>query len=176
MAELRNRNLPGPVVSGSAAFRQNPWEKMRRRSTLSEPDRESDSSPQDQTKHPTMLREYTWRVTLREFQSVQEAWIANEVLNDAGIESRLEVPANAMDLTSPRVQVPADQQERAAAVLAKPIPQEIREAAAGRVEDFEPPKCPRCRAEDPLLEAADHTNRWSCEACGWVWEDDLPAS
>jgi ribosomal protein L37AE/L43A len=42
------------------------------------------------------------------------------------------------------------------------------------VPDFEPPVCPKCGAEDPLLESVDPLNTWLCEICGEQWTDPAP--
>lgn len=168
--ELRNRKLPPPGENASGE-KQDAAEKLRRLQALS-----NSAGDEDGVEDANAGREYTWKVTLREFASAEEAWMANEALKEAGIESWLHVPRNAMDPTIPRVQVGADDLERAAEVLAKPIPEEIRSAATAEVEDFAPPECPRCHDADPLLESCDPVNQWSCEACGHIWREEVVAS
>jgi uncharacterized Zn finger protein len=39
------------------------------------------------------------------------------------------------------------------------------------VPEFVLPKCPKCGAEDPVLEGADPVNTWRCETCGKLWSE-----
>jgi ribosomal protein S27AE len=120
--------------------------------------------------------EYTWKTLLRTCDTREEAWQLSEMLKRAGIESWIEAPAQgALDLTGPRVMVAADEQERAGAIAAQPVPQEIIDQSKVRVEDFVPPACPKCGAEDLLLESVDPTNRWRCEVCGAEWSEAGPS-
>jgi hypothetical protein len=48
----------------------------------------------------------------------------------------------------------------------------VREAAP----EYVPPTCPECHAEDPVLESADPSNNWLCEACAARWSDPVPDS
>jgi hypothetical protein len=41
--------------------------------------------------------------------------------------------------------------------------------------EFEPPRCPQCGAEDPVLEGVDPFNTWLCEACGKQWTESAAA-
>jgi transposase-like protein len=67
--------------------------------------------------------------------------------------------------------VAADQLEEAREIAARPIPQEIVELSQMEVPEFEPPKCPQCGAEDPVLEGAEPVNAWLCEVCGKQWTE-----
>ncbi len=167
--ELRKRKLPESSSEGGAEHDAS--ENLRRLQALS-----AASENAGQAEPDIVRREYSWKVTLREFASAEDAWMANEALKEAGIESWLQVPRGANDPTIPRVQVGADDLERAAEVLSKPIPEEIRSAATADVEDFTPPECPRCHDTDPLLEGCDPVNRWSCEACGHSWQEEVVTS
>jgi transposase-like protein len=40
-----------------------------------------------------------------------------------------------------------------------------------QIPEFEPPVCPDCGAEDPLLEDVNPRNAWLCERCGKQWTD-----
>ena len=183
--ELRKRNLPDPATASEVAQKTSSgdprtsgnWERLHSltpdglRDADSPVDAESDEA--NEGEGASGYRAYTWKTRLQTFATAEDAWMANEVLKQSGIESWLQVPRSAMDPTVPMIQVAADDLERAAAVLAKPIPEEIRSAANANVEDFELPRCPRCGAEDPLLEATDPVNQWSCEACGHTWKDEI---
>ena len=87
-----------------------------------------------------------------------------ETLRQAGIESWIE-------MTYPRVLVAADQLDRARAIAANPIPQEIADRFKSEVPEYEPPACPKCGASDPVLEAVDPENAWRCEQCGEQWTE-----
>jgi len=76
-----------------------------------------------------------------------------------------------LDLTNPRVLVVADQLDQAHAVAARPIPAEIVEGSKIKEPEFEPPRCPKCGAEDPVLEGVDPANNWSCGLCGARWNE-----
>jgi transposase-like protein len=71
----------------------------------------------------------------------------------------------------PRILVAADQLEQAREVAARPIPQSIVELSKMPPEEYEPPVCPKCGAEDPLLEGVDPVNSWLCESCDHQWTD-----
>jgi hypothetical protein len=168
--ELRKRKMPDPTAGDDPGSAEQP----HRLDALSTEADESGPDLLNDDGTPQTTRSYTWKTTLATFPNAEDAWMANEALKEAGIESWLQVPRNATDPTVPIVRVAADDLERAAAVLAKPIPEDIRATANAKIEDFEPPHCPRCRAEDPLLESADPSNRWSCEVCGHTWQEEIP--
>lgn len=122
--------------------------------------------------------EYTWKTPLCEFDDREEAWQIQEVLRQVGIESWLEGPGYsiapysvATEMNNPQILVAADQLDQARAVLAKPIPQEIVEQSKSPIEEYVPPMCPSCGAEDPVLESADPVNSWRCEQCGRQWTE-----
>jgi len=115
--------------------------------------------------------EYTWKTLLCECESSDQAWQIGETLRLAGIESWVTGPASRWDLIGPRIEVAADQLERAQAVLAQPIPPEVIEDSQAEVPEFAAPLCPKCHAPDPILESADPVNAWMCEACGAEWTD-----
>jgi hypothetical protein len=121
--------------------------------------------------------EYTWKTLLCECETSEEARQLSEVLKRAGIESWIENPARysrytMLDVTNPRVLVAADQLDQARAIAEQPIPREIVEESAGDVPEFTSPKCPKCRAEDPVLESVNPVNTWRCEQCGEEWSDE----
>jgi hypothetical protein len=119
--------------------------------------------------------EYTWKTLLCECETDLQAWQVAEVLRRAGIESWIQTPGNRrLDLVYPRVSVAADQLEQARAIAAQPIPQEIIDESRSETsepEEFELPVCPRCGANDPVLEGTEPVNSWLCEACGAEWSD-----
>ena len=124
--------------------------------------------------------EFTWKTELCTCGSSEEAWQLGEVLRRAGIESWAERPGATFGTQSVgaleiRILVAADQLDEARAILARPIPQEIIDQSKVKLEDFVPPKCPKCGAEDPLLESVDPANQWLCESCGARWSDPAPA-
>jgi hypothetical protein len=125
--------------------------------------------------------EYTWKTLLCECSDRQHAWQIGEVLRRAGIESWMEGPGiyspyADLDMTSPRILVAADQLNEARLIAERPIPQNVIDESKETPPDFEPPVCPSCRAQDPILEATDPVNTWRCEACGRQWSDPVPAA
>jgi hypothetical protein len=125
--------------------------------------------------------EYTWKTVLCEGVEYDRAWQIQEVLRRAGIESWIERAgggrasrfANEFD-GDLRVKVAADELDRAQAIIANPIPQDIVDESHETAPEYEPPRCPSCGAEDPVLESAEPVNAWKCEICGREWTD--PAS
>jgi ribosomal protein L37AE/L43A len=119
-------------------------------------------------------REFTWKTTLCECDDREQAWQIYEVLRQAGIESWIEGPGARRSTGNPRVAVAADQLEEAREIAARPIPQEIVDLSRLEEPEFEPPKCPKCGAEDPVLESVEPANAWLCEACGKQWTESPP--
>jgi len=117
--------------------------------------------------------EYTWKTLLCECETRDQAWQLCEALKRAGIESWIDESGEGyspyrhvrLDERGPRV-VAADRLEEARRVAAQPIPEEIVEQAKAALPEYEPPRCPRCGATDPVLEGVDPANTWRCEACG----------
>lgn len=126
--------------------------------------------------------EYTWKTPLCNCASDEHAWQVSEVLRRAGIESWIEGAGTyatssgsqdtAIDDGNRRVVVAADQLDEARAIVAQPIPPDIVEQSKIAPPAYEPPVCPRCGAEDPLLESVDPVNAWLCETCGAEWTDE----
>ena len=106
---------------------------------------------------------------IKEFAESEDALAAVEMLRAEGIKCEVMLP-QALDMRAPRVAVAPADAERAAALLAKPIPEEFREMVRTR-DQFEIPTCPGCGAADPLLEEIEPTNKWRCEVCDRVWVD-----
>jgi hypothetical protein len=122
--------------------------------------------------------EYTWKTMLCEGMEYDQAWQIFEVLRRAGIESWIERPGGRRASRVPdqfdgdlRVLVAADELDRARDLIANPIPQDIVDASHQTLPDYEPPCCPACGAEDPVLESAEPVNAWKCESCGREWTD-----
>jgi hypothetical protein len=124
----------------------------------------------DQSDQP---REFTWKTLLCECNSREEATPIRLALGQAGIESWIEGPNSryAVDFSNPRILVAADQLEQACEILSRPIPQELIEQSKEEIPEFEFPVCPKCGAEDPVLENTDPVNSWLCEECGAQWSD-----
>jgi ribosomal protein L37AE/L43A len=119
--------------------------------------------------------DFTWKTLLCECEKREQAWQIFEVLKRAGIKSWVEAPSVRWGIGYPRVLVAADQLDEAREVAARPIPQEIVDQFKIEVPAFEAPRCPKCGAEDPVLESADPENAWLCESCGKQWMDPSPA-
>lgn len=121
--------------------------------------------------------EYTWKTELCECASGDEAWRLSQALEKAGIDNWIEGPGFSnsyritADLSNPRILVAADQLEEAIEVAKRPIPKDIIELAETEVPEYEVPVCPGCGTPDPILESAEPTNNWLCEACGKEWSD-----
>ena len=130
--------------------------------------------------------DYTWKTALCELGTSEEALRLHEVLKRAGIESWFNfggytsssVPsiAHSVMLGGIKVLVAADQLEQARAIAAQPIPHDIIEDSETEIPEFVLPKCPKCGAEDPVLESADPQNTWRCEQCDATWSDPMEAS
>jgi hypothetical protein len=123
--------------------------------------------------------DYTWKTLLCDCDTSLQARELSEALKQAGIESWIEAPGTgsryaSFSLASPRVLVAADQLNQARAVAAQPIPPQIVEDAQTEIPDYQPPKCPKCGAPDPVLEGVDPTNSWRCEQCGRRWTEEAP--
>jgi hypothetical protein len=130
--------------------------------------------PRELSEESETPHEFTWKTLLCECETSDEAWQIGETLRRAGIECWVTGSRAPWDLNGPRVQVAADQLEQAQAVLAKPIPREIIEDLQTEMPEFELPACPKCGAQDPVLETFDPVNKWLCEACGAQWSDPEP--
>jgi hypothetical protein len=171
--ELRNRGLDEPGSPKTAARFEGPptpsWfagnvDPDADVGLQTRPDGdERDESPQD----------YSWKTLLCECDTSEAANQLKEVLRRAGIDSWVEQPGSrySFGISSPRVVVAADQLDQAIEIANQPIPKEIVEESNVEVPEYVPPRCPKCGAEDPVLESAEPTNEWLCEACGAQWSD-----
>jgi hypothetical protein len=179
--EMRKRKLAAPQTpSGKASERRGDDEHERLpifgrwSEAVAEQHREFDPIPEasDEGEGDEPV-EYTWKTMLCDCAEREEAWQVAEVLRRAGIESWIDGPRSqdSLDVRRPQVLVAADQLEEARAIIAKPIPRDVIDQSKEKVEDFEPPTCPKCGAADPLLESVDPSNNWLCESCGARWSD-----
>ncbi len=163
--ELRGRGINAPFAQGEVMLNGVPLPRPRPFETPADADAKRD--------FPV---EYTWKTPLCDCDEPEQAWQICEVLRRAGIESWIDGPGRfsphaELDLTNPRVLVAADQLDEARTIAARPMPPEIVELSRMRLPDFEPPPCPRCGAQDPLLDAVHPCNVWRCEVCGEQWRD-----
>jgi hypothetical protein len=153
--EMKRRGLPVPERRAAAVPDNRPifgrWNQA-----VAEQNREFDATPDasDEGEGDDPV-EYTWKTLLCECAEREEAWQVAEVLRRASIESWIDGPQSqsSLDVRSPQVFVAADQLEAARAVIGKPIPQDVIDQSKEKVEDFEPPTCPKCGASDPVLES-----------------------
>jgi len=173
--EMRNRGLPDPLAPAGPSrspFRSAASSAAPRFSSSVDPDSAdshlSDSDSHEEGEGP---HEYTWKTHLCACDTTEQAWQLYSVLKRAGIDSWVENASYGADIGCPRVLVAADQLDQAREVAARPIPPEIVEESQLEVPEYETPRCPRCRAEDPVLESVDPANSWLCEACGKQWTD-----
>jgi len=114
--------------------------------------------------------EFTWKTLLCECESNGQAWEIHKALWKAGIESWVEQPGRDR-VSSIRVVVAADRLEEAREIAARPIPQDVIDEYNQPTPEFVAPRCPQCGDDDPLLESAEPTNSWLCEACGHQWAE-----
>jgi hypothetical protein len=159
--EMRKRGLPIPHPSNSFSSdigsTKHAVHLMAQGTEASKEDTDLDDGP----------RECTWKTELCECEEREQVWQLQEMLHRAGIDSWNE----SEGLLYPRILVAADQLEEARLVIAKPVPQEIIDDSRETIPVYEIPRCPTCRAADPVLEEADPTNTWRCVACGRRWSD-----
>lgn len=128
--------------------------------------------------------EFVWKNVLCECGSHQEAWRIREALRRAGIESWADgkqtsytpLPETGGGGQPVRVLVASDTLDEARAVIAQPLPQDIVELSKAEEAVYEPPVCPGCGADDPVLESADPVNSWKCDICGREWTETAEAT
>ena len=104
-------------------------------------------------------RDYTWKTVLCECETTEEAQHLVEALRNSGLDGWVQ-GSHEFGRRYARVFVAADQLDQARAIAAQPIPQEIVDDSKLEVPEFVEPKCPKCGAEDPILEwhgAGKHT-------------------
>lgn len=110
-----------------------------------------------------------WWVRVADIEDRQQARQRVMMLSDAGIGVRGQLDPFGTYV----IEVAANQADEANAILAQPIPQKIIDESKIDVPDFEPPKCPRCKAHDAVLESSGEANHWRCDACGHEWDEAL---
>jgi hypothetical protein len=138
-----------------------------------------DTGDEDDVPH-----EYTWKTILCACDEYNEAWRISEALKRAGIESWIErqgsryaIPwVDELMTGELQVQVAADELDAARAVASQPIPQDIIEESETEIPEYKVPKCPKCGAEDPILEAVELSNTWRCEQCDEQWTETSPTT
>jgi hypothetical protein len=116
-------------------------------------------------------KDYTWKTLLCECDTASQARQLKLALQRAGIDSWVEGAGSRWGGSTPRVVVAADQLERAIEIANQPIPAELIDDSDEEVPEYVPPTCPKCGAEDPILESAEPTNSWLCESCGARWTE-----
>jgi hypothetical protein len=164
--EMRKRGLDQPLSNSSA------WRSSAVSMALN--DTREDRSLADPDEDGQSQHEYTWKTLLCECESGEHARQIAEMLRRAAIECWIEADrSRSFDLRSPRVIVAADQLDQARQIAARPIPQDIIDESKMKVPDFESRFCPRCGAEDPVLESVEPSNNWSCESCGHEWSEPV---
>jgi ribosomal protein L37AE/L43A len=179
LSELSTRGLPAPGTKPAApSWIERRTESPGPQSWASGVDPEASVSPsrdfsakdEDQDKD-SRSTDFTWKTLLCECETTEQAYQIREMLKRAGIESWVEKPGTRWSISSPRVVVAADQLEEAIEIASRPIPQEIIDESKIEMPEYESPKCPGCGADDPVLERAEPTNSWLCEACGRQWTE-----
>jgi hypothetical protein len=190
--ELRSRGLSMPGRNPQQASFQPQTPRDTRFASMVDPDVFRSHDDDDGNRQYTGIdgdsdedapHEFTWKTPLCACDEQAEAWQIHEVLRRAGIESWIErkgernIAWDERMVGNIQVIVAADQLDEAREIAARPIPRDIVEESKdldAPQEEYVPPKCPKCRAEDPVLEGADPSNSWLCEACGARWSDPLP--
>jgi len=179
--EMENRGLREPRVKAEPQTKAKPQRSPEQRKQPVAPPRFASSVEPDSRDHQDIdadgpdgedaPSEYTWKTPLCECDTTDQAQQIHEALKRAGIDSWVERPGTRWGASVPRVVVAADQLEEAIQIASQPIPQDILDQSHEEIPEFEPPKCPQCGAEDPVLEAVDPFNTWHCEACGNEWTE-----
>jgi hypothetical protein len=171
------RPIPAPIASRQSSSGASRATDVFDRQASPEPsassteDENVDSGPHD----------YTWKTLLCECENSDKAAQLQEALRRAGIESWINfdgsttpfVPStqHRIAVGGIRVLVAADELDCARAIAERPIPREIIEELQTEVPEYELPACPKCGAADPVLEAVEPENLWSCEQCGAQWTE-----
>jgi len=174
--ELRNRGMAEPGTKAAATAKPETPAGIRWASSVGPDTGDADAGAseanEDVPDDDSSAREYTWKTPLCECDTSDQARQLNAVLKRAGIDSWVE-DANSRWGGYPRVVVAADQLEKAIEIARQPIPQDVIEDSRIEVPDYVAPTCPACGAEDPVLESAEPSNSWLCEACGKQWTEPI---
>jgi hypothetical protein len=186
-AELRSRGLDKKIAEAQQTAASNsPWQKrdispfaeraqvaMQGRTPLGSiiGNNTMDAVPDQEESDPESDGpvEFSWKTVLCECEEQDQARQISEVLRRAGNESWIQ--SRGRGLLYSRILVAADELDRAQALIANPIPQDIVDESREAVPEYEPPRCPSCGAEDPVLESAEPVNAWKCDVCGSEWTD-----
>lgn len=163
-----SKTEPGPAVIGFESER-GPMFGGWHESIAEQDDHEVHADSSEDEEHDQ--HEYTWKTMLCECDTREQVLQIIEVLRQGGIEAWASGPSSYFGSQTTRIMVAADQLEEAKRIIASPIPEDVVEESRVKVEDFVPPTCPKCGAEDPLLESVDPTNTWRCDYCGATWSD-----
>ena len=160
--EMRSRGLRDPEA---------PSQVSKQSDDLVVPQRDPSSGIGEESGFP---HEYTWKTLLCQCSTRAEAAQISELLRRAGIESWVDAPASyspyaELDLANPRILIAADELDQARSLVSMPMPQDILDASAETVPEFEVPHCPACGAADSVLEGVEPVNSWRCEFCGKQW-------
>jgi len=167
--EMKKRGLARPRPADNAP-------KTAARFGASQSDRR-EPSPFDQAEEDgDPPDEYTWKTVLCECNERKEVYPIRMALWHAGIESWIggRWSRYSDDARNRRILVAADQLDQAREVIARPIPDAVVEECREAATEFKVPICPKCGAEDPILENAEPVNSWRCEECGRQWTDPAP--
>jgi hypothetical protein len=162
--EMNYRRLDVPRVAAEAPNISDPPALRRWASSVDSDAGSVESATSGALDEDSLPKEFTWKTMLCECDDRKQAWQIYEVLRQAGIESWIEQPGSrySLEFSYPRVLVAADQLDDARQIAARPIPREIIDLSEMDFPQFEAPKCPKCGAEDPVLESVEPTNAWLC--------------
>jgi hypothetical protein len=175
--EMNNRGLGMPGAKAVAAMESESSAPQRWASTVDSDADVSRSGAFDEMDGDGGPKEFTWKTQLCECETTEQANQIREMLRRAGIDSWVETPGTRWSTFTPRIVVAADQLEQAIEIARQPVPQDIldqfTDQSSAEVPEYVPPKCPKCGAEDPVLESAEPINSWLCEACGKQWTEPV---
>ena len=112
-------------------------------------------------------------VSVAQCRTTDDAQFLVYLLGQRGIRSGILVPAKRMDLRLPQVRVAPQNHDLALRILAEPLPPGMREEYDSEpdLEFPQPPSCPRCRADEVVLDGIEPGNRWRCQECGEEWTE-----
>jgi hypothetical protein len=152
--------------------------KKRQLWSVLSPAEPSIEAPSRERKRPSAQDLHVGGVTVREYDTLNEARLAGYVLDLEGIEAIIGDGQGNFDLRPPFVRVAPKDAEKADMILLRPITPQIRAdfEATLHLPDFELPKCPQCSGEEVILEAFEPNNVWVCDLCGHTWQDADVAS
>jgi hypothetical protein len=145
--------------------------------TLERPQRKSQPTPPPPSGGPADLDLNGWWV----FETLAEARKVKQFLNDSGIPcfwgaDNVDDPEElAWTLDEGlKMKVRTDDVPRVLGALSQLFANEPDDPTEPEVGDFAP-ACPKCKSPDIVFHEIDGNTtkfRWSCDACGHLWEDD----